>query len=76
MSEGLAELRLLSSGNMSAERPLIVWSSRLPEISEAHFQIGTVFINHRFEFQTTIFSPEETTFHDTITVFLFFFFYM
>ncbi len=44
MSEGLAEVMLLSSGYMSIERPLITWSSRL-QICKAHFQIGAVFIN-------------------------------
>ncbi len=29
MSEGLAEVMLLSSGYMSIERPVIAWSSRL-----------------------------------------------
>ncbi len=36
MSEGLAEVILLSSGYMSIKRP---------KIGEAHFQIGAVFIN-------------------------------
>ncbi len=44
MSEGLAEVMLLSPGYMSIERPVIALSSRL-EIGEAHFQIVAVFIN-------------------------------
>ncbi len=44
MSEGLAEVRLLSSGYMSTE---CRWpcGAHVSEISEAHFQIGAVFIN-------------------------------
>ncbi len=44
MSEGLAEVRLLSSGYMSTA---CRWpcGAHVSEISEAHFQIGAVFIN-------------------------------
>ncbi len=45
MSEGLAEVMLLSLGYMSTERPVIAWISRLRKSAKAHFQIGTVFIN-------------------------------
>ncbi len=42
MSEGLAEVMLLSSGYMSSGRPR---GAHVSEIGEAHFQIGAVFIN-------------------------------
>ncbi len=44
MSEGLAEVMLLSSGYMCTELPPSR-GAHVSEIGEAHFQIGAVFIN-------------------------------
>ncbi len=42
MSEGLAEVMLLSSGYMSIERPVITWSSRLQNRQGTFSNIGVL----------------------------------
>ncbi len=69
MSEGLAERKAARGGYMSTERSVITWSS---EISIAHFQIGSVFINKLqiwvLNNYILAWKTLKITFHDTITV--------
>ncbi len=76
MSEGLVEWRLLSSGYMSTERPVITWSSRLRNRRSTFSNRRCFFINKLqisvlINYILVAWNTFKTKFHDTITVFFF-----